>query len=76
MTFHGAVPYRDAGALYSRARVLVNTSDVEGFPNTYLQAWASGTPVVAFSIRMESSRAKDSARQCGMRMRCARPCGN
>jgi glycosyltransferase involved in cell wall biosynthesis len=48
VTFHGAVAYRDAGALYSRARVLVNTSDVEGFPNTYLQAWAGGTPVVAF----------------------------
>lgn len=48
VTFHGAVPYHDAGAFYSRARVLVNTSDVEGFPNTYLQAWASGTPVVAF----------------------------
>ena len=48
VTFHGAVPYRDASALYSRARVFVNTSDIEGFPNTYLQAWASGTPVVAF----------------------------
>ena len=48
VTFHGAVPYRDVSAFYSRARVLVNTSDVEGFPNTYLQAWASGTPVVAF----------------------------
>lgn len=46
--FHGAVPYRDAGALYARARVFVNTSDVEGFPNTYLQAWMSGTPIVAF----------------------------
>ena len=42
------MPYRDVSAFYSRARVLVNTSDVEGFPNTYLQAWASGTPVVAF----------------------------
>jgi glycosyltransferase involved in cell wall biosynthesis len=48
VTFHGAVPFSDTAAFYSRARVLVNTSDVEGFPNTYLQAWASGTPVVAF----------------------------
>jgi glycosyltransferase involved in cell wall biosynthesis len=48
VTFHGAVPYREMNPLYSRARVFVNTSDVEGFPNTYLQAWTSGTPVVAF----------------------------
>ena len=48
VTFHGAVAYRNVGSFYSRARVFVNTSDVEGFPNTYLQAWASGTPVVAF----------------------------
>jgi glycosyltransferase involved in cell wall biosynthesis len=48
LTFHGAVPYRSVSALYARARVLMNTSDIEGFPNTYLQAWASGTPVVAF----------------------------
>lgn len=48
VTFHGAVAYREASALYGRARVFVNTSDVEGFPNTYVQAWASGTPVVAF----------------------------
>jgi glycosyltransferase involved in cell wall biosynthesis len=48
VTFHGAVAYRAVSAFYDRARILVNTSDVEGFPNTYLQAWASGTPVVAF----------------------------
>jgi len=46
--FHGAVPYHHIGQYYERARVYVSTSNVEGFPNSYLQAWAHGTPVVAF----------------------------
>jgi glycosyltransferase involved in cell wall biosynthesis len=46
--FHGPVPYHEVGEYYERARVLVGTSEIEGFPNTYLQAWARGTPVVAF----------------------------
>jgi glycosyltransferase involved in cell wall biosynthesis len=48
VTFHGRVPYHDVNGLYERARVFVNTSEIEGFPNSYLQAWARGTPVVAF----------------------------
>ena len=48
ITFHGQVPYHDVGDLYDRARVFVNTSDTEGFPNTYLQSWRRGVPVVAF----------------------------
>jgi glycosyltransferase involved in cell wall biosynthesis len=48
VTFHGPVPYHDVGALFERARLLVGTSEVEGFPNTYLQAWSHGAPVVAF----------------------------
>src|SRR6185312_13551971 len=46
--FHGSVPYHEVGEFYERARVLVGTSEIEGFPNTYLQAWAHGAPVVAF----------------------------
>ncbi|HEX9397075.1 MAG TPA: glycosyltransferase family 4 protein [Burkholderiales bacterium] len=46
ITFHGRLPYAVAAALYDRARLLVNTSDVEGFPNAYLQAWIRGVPVV------------------------------
>jgi glycosyltransferase involved in cell wall biosynthesis len=46
--FHGPVPYHQVGEFYERARVFVATSAIEGFPNTYLQAWARGTPVVAF----------------------------
>ena len=46
--FHGPVPHHEVGNYFERARVLVHTSEIEGFPNTYLQAWARGTPVVAF----------------------------
>lgn len=46
LTFHGGVPYLDVGRLFDRARVFANTSDLEGFPNTYLQAWVRGIPVV------------------------------
>ena len=49
LTFHGHCSYRDANALYGRARLLVNTSDAEGFPNAYLQAWTRGVPVVTFT---------------------------
>lgn len=48
VVFHGQVPYHDVNELYERARVFVNTSDSEGFPNSYLQAWRRGTPLVAF----------------------------
>jgi glycosyltransferase involved in cell wall biosynthesis len=46
--FHGPVPYHEVGDFYERARVFVGTSEIEGFPNTYLQAWSRGTPVAAF----------------------------
>lgn len=48
LIFHGRVPYHEVGALYARSRVFVNTSDSEGFPNSYLQAWVHATPVLAF----------------------------
>ncbi|HEX9183871.1 MAG TPA: glycosyltransferase family 4 protein [Burkholderiales bacterium] len=46
LTFHGRLSYPDANRLFGRAKLLLNTSDVEGFPNTYLQAWIRGVPVV------------------------------
>jgi glycosyltransferase involved in cell wall biosynthesis len=46
--FHGRLPHQETGALFDRARVLVNTSETEGFPNVYLQAWRRESPVVTF----------------------------
>ena len=49
VTFHGHLSYWEANVLYGRARLLANTSEVEGFPNAYLQAWSLGVPVVSFT---------------------------
>ena len=47
LQFHGQVRFGATPALFANARLFVNTSAFEGFPNTYLQAWAHGVPVIA-----------------------------
>jgi glycosyltransferase involved in cell wall biosynthesis len=46
--FLGQRPYGEVNELIARSRIFLNTSDVEGFPNTFLQAWAREVPVVSF----------------------------
>jgi glycosyltransferase involved in cell wall biosynthesis len=48
LDWKGFVPYHEARKHFERARIFLSTSDSEGFPNTYLQAWMAGTPVVVF----------------------------
>jgi glycosyltransferase involved in cell wall biosynthesis len=43
----GAIDREDLSDLYSEAAVLCSTSDSEGFPNTFLEAWSHGVPVVS-----------------------------
>ncbi|MBI5383778.1 MAG: glycosyltransferase family 4 protein [Verrucomicrobia bacterium] len=47
VTLHGAVPRQRMDEFYRRGAVLCGTSEYEGFPNTFLEAWSHGLPVVS-----------------------------
>lgn len=46
--FVGPLPYNEVNKFFLRAYVFINTSSIEGYPNTFLQAWIRGVPVVSF----------------------------
>jgi len=48
LEYLGAVPYHDVNDYFLRAKLFVNTSDSEGFPNSFLQAWVRQVPVISF----------------------------
>jgi glycosyltransferase involved in cell wall biosynthesis len=50
VTYWGPQPADVVMSLIARSKVLVNTSSGEGFPNSMLEAWSLGVPVVSLSV--------------------------
>jgi len=46
VTLHGPASRGRVSEFYKNARVMCCTSEFEGFPNTFLEAWSYGVPIV------------------------------
>jgi len=47
VTLHGPASRDCISKFYKNARIMCCTSDFEGFPNTFLEAWSYGLPIVS-----------------------------
>lgn len=48
LKFEGTLNLIEVEKLFAKSKLFINTSRHEGFPNTFLQAWSKGIPVVSF----------------------------
>ncbi len=46
VVFHGRLSYPETLVLYDRTKTFINTSEQEGFANSYIQAWCRAVPLV------------------------------
>jgi glycosyltransferase involved in cell wall biosynthesis len=46
----GRLNHKETIQLIANAKALINTSNFEGFPNIFLEAWASGVPVISLNV--------------------------
>nr|MDO8088295.1 glycosyltransferase family 4 protein [Candidatus Sigynarchaeum springense] len=50
----GVLPPGELRGVYRKAIALINTSHYEGFPETYLEAWSFGTPVISLQFDLQN----------------------
>ncbi len=76
----GFQPLPEVEKHFDCARVLVSTSEMEGFPNVFLQAMRRGIPIVSFVDPDGIIRAKPGSRrhrrQCSRAGECGAPTGS
>ena len=63
LTFLRHVPFHAVDSYFEHAKIFVNTSDSEGFPNTFIQACKAGTAILSYAVNPDGFL---DACQCGI----------
>jgi len=50
LQFIQRVDFQQIGSYFQQAKIFVNTSDAEGFPNTFIQACQYGVPILSLNV--------------------------
>ncbi|MEO6053818.1 MAG: glycosyltransferase [Chthoniobacterales bacterium] len=50
VTFHNGIPYHEVQAHYDAARLFINTSEFEGWPNSFIQSGLGHTAIASLSV--------------------------
>ncbi|MEO6848711.1 MAG: glycosyltransferase [Chthoniobacterales bacterium] len=50
VTFRNGVPYHEVQAHYDAAKIFINTSEFEGWPNSFIQSGLGHTAIVSLSV--------------------------
>ena len=54
LEFFERVPYREIDGFFHRAKALVNTSDYEGFANTFIEAGKWSVPILSLNVNPDN----------------------
>jgi glycosyltransferase involved in cell wall biosynthesis len=62
LTLYTPVPHDKMQDIFKESKIFINTSDFEGFPNTFIEAGMNGTPIFSLSVNPDDMFGKYS---CG-----------
>lgn len=64
LTLHEDVPLNDVGRFFEDAKLFVNTSTYEGFPNTFVQAAIQAVPILSWTVDPDGVLARHGIGAC------------
>jgi glycosyltransferase involved in cell wall biosynthesis len=64
LRFIGGVPFAETDTYFQQAKIFINTSLYEGFPNTFVQAMMHGVPILSLTVDPDAFLEKNEVGYC------------